>query len=171
MSQSMIRSQQLEVGASRLLRNDSNDNSSPVIISKIKHVNQKYSKQNGSERTENGNRRFQRVSKYARNDDQSNGNCIAKSGLQGLITPVVQISYNQIKSEQAYIDLNHVEEYNSKSYSHRSTRIDVFQTASSLNNALGQKERAKSRIESERRSYNKGSFISAKELQGGTSPK
>jgi hypothetical protein len=167
----MIRSQQLEVGASRLMRNDSNGNSSPVILSKNKHVNKKYCKQDESERTENGNRRFHRVSKYARNDDQNNGSSIAKSGIQGLITPVVQISYNQIKSEQAYIDLNQVQDYNSKAYSHRSTRINVFQTANSLNNALGQKERVKSRIESERRSYNKGSFIIARELQGGTSQK
>jgi hypothetical protein len=168
----MVRSQKLEVGASRLLRTDSHDNSSPVIVSKNKHVNQKYSKQDESERTENGNKRFHRVSKYARNDDQNNGASIAKSGIQGLITPVVQISYNQIKSEQAYSDLNQRDEwYNSKAYSHRSTRIDVFQTASSLNNALGKKERIKSRIESERRSYNKGSFISAKELTSGISPK
>lgn len=78
MSQSMIRSQKLELGALRLQRKESQDESSPFVLSRQRQFKSKHQNQDEFEQKENGSKRFNRVSKYARNDDQNNGANMSK---------------------------------------------------------------------------------------------
>lgn len=108
-----------------------------------------------------------------RSDEQTFTSCQMKSSIQGIITPVVQISYNQIKS--AKDEGGFSEKANSALHkpisSQRSHKIDIMQTVNSLNKALSRKANNAKRVASLNRSLNKGSFVSEKVPEGGRSPK
>lgn len=106
-----------------------------------------------------------RYSKYRKSDDPSYPSSGVKNSIQGLITPVVQISYNQIKSVNDSTNSFDKRDYKNykPAYSQRSNRLDVMNSANSLSHTLSRKSKKDVREFSLDRSLNKGSFVSAKE--------
>ena len=87
---------------------------------------------------------------------------IVKNSIQGIITPVVQISYNQIKNVSESNKINGNLIWNPIS-SQRSNRVDLLQTANNLNKTLSRKAKSDARIGSTERASNKISFALIKE--------
>jgi hypothetical protein len=119
------------------------------------------------------NKKNGRTAKYFRSDEQTFTSCQMKSSIQGIITPVVQISYNQIKSakDEGGFSEKATSALRNPTFSQRSHRIDIMQTVNSLNRALSRKAKNGKRVASLNRSLNKGSFVSEKIHEGGKSPK
>ena len=175
MSQSMIRARQFELGTDwrKFDRKDSQEQS-PLIKQSPQIFIERFNKNLESiEHLENESKKNRnRVSKQPRSEDPSFTPNLVKSSLQGIITPVVQISYNQIKNVKDNRDS--AEKDSTKGYkpiySHRSNRVDLSHTVHSLNSVMSRKAKSDRRDDSFDRSVNKGSFISTKEAPSGRSP-
>lgn len=91
-----------------------------------------------------------RSSKTPKTEELSFSTNIVKNSIQGIITPVVQISYSQIKNIKD--SGGSIEKGNYKPgqplSSQRSNRLDLLQTVTSLNKALSRKARSDARVES-----------------------
>lgn len=148
MSQSMVRSQKSEATSDYKgsQRDHSQEKSSPLILKKHKALKNRFGKTKIASRIE----------------DQNSLQSISKSGIQGIITPVVQISYNQIKSEKeaACAWTNRPEKTNKPLNSQRGVRLDLIQTSAGKGD----------RTESEKR-QNKGSFMSSNDATLSKAPK
>lgn len=92
---------------------------------------------------------------------------ISKGGIQGIITPVVQISYNQIKSGKNMF--THSEIFKKSLHSQRGVRLDLIQPYGHKN--ITNKRKSVLRVESKQKSYNQRSFVSSNEAHNNKSPK
>jgi len=165
MSQSMIRSQKLELGneAKNSQRRESCETSSPVILKKHRVIKNHFGKAKGKGIFDKIRYNNSVGRKYSRAEDQNQIQSISKSGIQGIITPVVQISYNQIKSEKGKLEntMNYLDPIAKPLHSQRGIRLDLMQ---SIGNKDSQRNKEDGlRTESDHLSYNKRSFVSMKE--------
>lgn len=122
--------------------------------------NEKFSSEISSiNKLENQNKNGFKIKKEYRNEDGLHPTGILKSSIQDLITPVVQISYNQIKnakSKDEHLKLNSQRTVSSK----QNHKIELMKTVSSLNRALSRKSKSGARSELKSECPNKGSFLS-----------
>ncbi|CAI2359294.1 unnamed protein product [Moneuplotes crassus] len=146
-SQSMVRSKKFEVGSDKISshRGESIEKSSSIILKKHRVLKNRFSKAKALSKIE----------------DQKSIQSISKGGIQGIITPVVQISYNQIKSGKDVIGRGSKssEAAHKPLNSQRGIRLDL------LHNFGGKGVRT----ESEKRK--KGSFMSNLETLANKTPK
>lgn len=169
MSQSMIRSKKFELGADcKRFQRKASKEQSPLLKSNPLLIKDRFGKHLETlENIEKQNRKKSgRILKYPNSEDYSLPLHNVKNSIQGIITPVVQISYNQIKSDRGIWDSSEKSKNSSQLlYSQRANRIDILQTVNSLNRALSRKANSEIRTRSLDRSLNKGSFISNKEAK------
>lgn len=140
----------------RSLNGESSNERSPVNSTEKQSFKDKPSfGLGGTQQFENQNKYGFRIKKENGYSDGTPSNNMIKNSIQDIITPVVQISYNQIKNAKSKGDAFSAMSQRAFS-SKQQTKIDLMKTVSSLNRALTRK--SKSGIRSE--SGNKSSFLS-----------
>lgn len=165
MSQSMIRSKKLAFTSD----NRNNNNISEKEGSPVFNHNQRSFKQkqlDNAEILEEIKNEYKncrvKSSKANKPDEVWFSSIVLKNSIQGIITPVVQISYNQIKNLPESTQNNPNLAFN-PIMSQRSNREEVLQNANNLNKTLSRKAKSDARIVSTDRSNNKISFALIKE--------
>jgi len=144
LSQSMIRSNEILLGADF-------KNSLPKESAKIGNTdicnqfNEKFNANLDSlDKTENEFKMSFSNKKNSRYDENTPTTNFVKNSIQDIITPVVQISYNQIKNAKSKGETieNKIQRTLS---SKQNSKIDIIQTVNTLNRALSRKSKSGSR--------------------------
>jgi len=159
MSQSMVRSRKLDLATApkQFQRKDSQEQSVSSDWPPLSFKERFGKKLQNEELSEwDKRKRLTKTPKYSRVDDQNFTVSQTKSSIQELITPVVQISYNQIKSSKVEKDQSNLGSVKQGLSTHRFNQREIMQTVSNLNKVLNQKVASSAKSES----LNKSSFVS-----------